>query len=191
MIPALVEGHLDERVLRVLWRQIGRGDEELVIRDARGGSPFWTAAARYNEAGLRQPTIGLADLEAETCATSALQRLGRPRSAGFALRLAVRMVESWLIADRHAFAGYLGVAASHIPAYPDQLDHPKRTVIELARTSRKRAVRDGLVPAGSASVGPEYVPLMARFVDEAWQVERARTRSASLDRACARWAVHR
>ena len=186
MIPALVEGHLEERLLGVLWKQLGHASRRLTIRNA-GGSPFWINARRYNEAGKHQLVVGLADLEQAPCATDALKQLEKPLSTGFKLRLAVKMIESWVIADREAFASHLGLRIAHVPKQPDLLDHPKRTVVDLARQSRKKSVREALIPTGQGLVGAEYTPFMAGFVESRWRSEEARKTSPSLERACLSW----
>ena len=187
MIPTLVEGHLDERLLGALWRQLGKEGRALNVRDA-GGSPFWEHARRYNEAAKHQTVIGLADLEQSPCASEAFEKLNKPLSQGFKLRLAVRMIESWIMADRNSFAIHLGIRLARVPEQPDLLPHPKRTVVELARHSRKKAVRDALVPTGLGLVGAEYTPFMAGFVESRWRLDRARESSPSLERACLRWS---
>lgn len=188
MVPALVEGHLDGRLLRALWRQLGLDAQSLRLRDA-GGSRFWQLALKYNEAGRHQRVVGLADLEQAPCPSMLLQRLQPARSAGFRLRIAVRMLESWLMADREALAAWLGVAARSVPHDPDREPHPKRALVELARSSRKRSIREALVPQGSgAIVGPEYTTLVGEFIDGQWRAARARPRSPSLERACVRWS---
>lgn len=187
MIPTLVEGHLEERLLAVLWRQLGNAHLPLTVRNA-GGSPFWEHARRYNEAGKNQVVIGLGDLEYAPCAVLAFQQLRGPLSQGFKLRLAVRMIESWVMADRDSFATHFGVRIARVPVNPDLVDHPKRTVVDLARQSRKKAVRDALVPSGLGMVGAEYTPFMASFVESRWRLDQARVNSPSLDRACMSWA---
>ena len=187
MVFAVVEGHLDGRLLKVLWRQLGLDEHPLQVRDA-GGSGFWLLASKYNEAGRHQRVIGLADLEQAPCASALMQQLKPSRSPGFKLRLAVRMLESWLLADRDAVAAFLGVRAAAIPREPDREAHPKRALVDLARTSRKRSIREALVPNGSgALVGPEYTAVIGSFIDVRWDAARARTNSPSLDRACMRW----
>lgn len=187
MIPALVEGYLDERVLKVLWSQSGRDPDDLIVRNA-AGNPFWRLAQKYNQAGRNSLVLGLADLEQEVCVAVALRQLVPARSEGFKLRLAVRMVESWLMADRDALAAYLGVGVGALPRDPDTEPHPKRRIVDIARGSRKRAIRECLVPQGTgAVVGAEYTPVMAEFVERHWDVSRARRVSPSLDRACIRW----
>lgn len=187
MVPAIVEGHLDGRLLSVVWRQLGLDGRPLVVRDA-GGSGFWKLASKYNEAGRHQLVVGLADLEQNECAPALLKRLQPARVSGFKLRLAVRMLESWLLADRVAVAAFLGVRVSAIPREPDREAHPKRALVNIARTSRRRWIREALVPNGSgALVGPEYTPVIGSFIDSQWDAARARLNSPSLERACLRW----
>lgn len=188
MINALVEGRLDGEVLRRLCADIGLPTGELVIRDARG-SPFWSDAKRYNQAARHQTVLGLADLENKPCAQAALEALGESRAPRFCLRLAVRMVESWLMADKEALSAYLSVPERSLPDRPDEVDHPKRHLVALASRSRKRAIRDGVgTPAAGAIVGPLYVPAMREFVRNAWRPARARQSSPSLERAYTRYA---
>lgn len=189
MIHALVEGHLDGRLLRILLRQLGLGERELVLRDAGGHSNFWKAAERYNEAGRHRTVVGLADLEQAHCASQQLATLKHGLANGFKLRLAVRMIESWMVADRTAFASFIGVPLSRIPVEPDLEPHPKRMVAALAKQSSRRTIREGIAPQhNGALVGPEFTTLMAHFVECKWDSSRARQHSPSLDRACLRWA---
>lgn len=102
MVYALVEGYLDGRLLKALFRQLHGDAVELMLRDAVGGANFWKVAERYNEAARHQTMIGLADLEQVPCPSKQLATLKGGVSAGFKLRLAVRMLESWVIADRSA-----------------------------------------------------------------------------------------
>jgi hypothetical protein len=190
LIPALVEGQLDGRLLRVLWRQLGLAVDELNVRDSGGGNEFWRRAAGFNKAGRHQRVVGLVDLEQAACPLLLLKRM-RPRlSEGFQLRIAVRMLESWLLADRQAMAAFLGVAIDRLPREPDLEAHPKRTLVELARRSRKRWIREALVPEGTgAAVGHTFTPVIGGFIDGQWHVSRARLNSPSLEKACVRWSA--
>lgn len=189
MLHAVVEGHLDGRLLRVLLAQLGHDISSMVVKDA-GGSGFWKDAQRFNEAGRHMTVLGLADLEQAPCPVILLSRLKGGKAAGFKLRLAVRMLESWIMADREAFAGFLGVRTALVSPDPDAESHPKRKIVALARQSKKRMIREALVPNDSgAVVGPEYTPVMAGFVESGWNVLRARTNSPSLSRACNCWST--
>jgi hypothetical protein len=189
MLPAVVEGHLDGCLLRVLWAQLGHDPQDLVIRDARG-SGFWDEVNRYNAAARHQWVIGLGDLEQSRCASEALHRIKGGLHPNFKLRLSVRMLESWLLADRAALADFLGVPVALIPANPDQEPHPKRCIGQISARSRKRRIRETMAPAGTgAAVGAEYTPVIKEFIAQAWSMQRAVARSPSLARACQRWAI--
>lgn len=190
LVHALVEGHLDSVFLPTLFSQIGRSDLVLNIRNAAGGSKFWRHAGKYNDAGRHQRTIGLADLEQWECAPKLISHELPIRSQGFHLRIAVRMLESWLIADRRSIAAFLRVHVSAVPVAPDTEPHPKRKLIEIAGRSARRAIREAMVPGMTgATVGPDYVATMSEFVNEHWQASSARLNSPSLERACTRWAA--
>ncbi len=189
MIHALVEGYVDGCLLTALFRQIGQGHRKLVVHDARGASNFWKSAERYNAAARHKVMVGLADLEQAACVPAQLSTLKGGVSPNFKLRLAERMLESWIMADRAAFAAFLGVAPARLPLEPDAEPHPKKLVASLARTSKKRSIREGLAPAHQgALVGPEYTPMMAGFIDAHWDSARARPFSPSLERACESWS---
>ena len=176
--------------LPVVLAQIGRADLQPNIKNAGGVSKFWPIAARYNEAGKRTPVIGLADLEQEACAPALLLAKLPRKAAGFHLRIAVRMLESWLIADRQSLATFLKVPIAAIPADPDAEAHPKRKLADIARRSTSKAIRDAMVPDDSGGVvGADYVATMCDFMTHHWQCARARQVSPSLDRACNRWGA--
>ncbi len=102
----------------------------------------------------------------------------------FFFRVAVMEVESWIMADRIGFAAFLSIPSHQIPSPTDDILNPKEFLVSLARRSRKKTVREALVPMPSAnfSVGIEYNTLLSEFVREHWNLERAATVSPSLKR---------
>ena len=188
VIPAVVEGYMESVFLPVVLNQIGRVDLQPNIRNAGGGTKFWPVAARYNEAGKHTAVIGLADLEQAECAPSLLASKLPYQSPGFHLRLAVRMLESWLLADRQSMASFLKVPVSAMPTNPDSEMHAKRLLVDIARRSTSKSIRDALIPDDSGGVvGPDYVATMSEFIGQHWRVAVARKTSPSLERACQRW----
>jgi hypothetical protein len=106
-------------------------------------------------------------------------------------RIAVRAIEAWLLADRERLATLLGVATNLLPGNPDEVGNPKTALVDLARRSRRRAIRDELVPrAGSGrAVGPLYTSRMIEFVEDTaagWRPEQAARQSDSLARCITR-----
>lgn len=154
--------------------------------DKRGRDAFWRDIGRYNQAAQVAPVFALADLERQPCATALLAAsLPSGRHPNLVLRLAVRMLESWLLAHTDALAQFLTISAALIPRDPDQEEHAKRTLVNLARRSRSRRIREDLVPepATSAVVGKNYTPRMTEFIRNQWRPLEAQRRSPSLRRA--------
>ena len=107
------------------------------------------------------------------------------------IRVAVLEIEAWVLADRRSFAEWLRIARNRVPHRPEEVDDPKQTLVNLARRSRKRDLRDGLVRRhrdGLYRPGPDYNALLSDFVEHAWDPEAARLNSRSLDRAIRRIA---
>jgi hypothetical protein len=97
-------------------------------------------------------------------------------------------VESWVLADRAQFSSFLSVPEHRIPANTDQIPQPKEFIVTLARRSRRKDIREDLVPAvgSTAPVGPAYNPRLAAFVVDSWDPTAASGASPSLARAVER-----
>ena len=122
----------------------------------------------------------------KSCAPELIQSwVKAPINPGFFLRVAVMEIESWIIADRDALAAFLSIPAGRIPSAPDDIPQPKEFLVSLARGSKKKSLRDQLVPprrAATAKVGPEYNSCLSEFVRDDWNLERAAAASPSLER---------
>src|SRR5262245_57736212 len=94
-------------------------------------------------------------------------------------------VESWLLAHPQAIANFLGIRREEIPQNVDEIPDPKKFLIELAKKSKNRKLRDAIVPSSksTAKVGPDYNGQMIYYVQNHWQVEVAKHVSPSLHRA--------
>jgi hypothetical protein len=104
------------------------------------------------------------------------------------LRIAVRQVEAWLLADAARIARFIGVSRVLVPNDPDAVPNAKDAMVNLARRSTRRAIRDDMVPVpGSGlNVGPGYSGRLIEFaLDErnGWRPEEADGVSPSLHRA--------
>lgn len=102
-------------------------------------------------------------------------------------RVAVREIESWLLADHEGMKKLLDKGASRLPDNPDQLTDPKKFLINSAQRA-PRQIRDDLVPerGSNAIQGFGYNQRLGLFVREMWSPERAALRSDSLRRAIGR-----
>lgn len=190
MVSIFVEGYLDEIVLRKIVTS--RTDLEVNISVAGKGKSYLRAKAKQlNLSAKGYPVIVLADQDfIDPCAAdqSANWLGGAMVNENFLLRFATLSVESWLLADDRGMAEFLGLNVQKMPADVELLDSPKRVLVNLARGSRNREIRDELVPArySTAVVGPGYNDCLARYVTSEWNIARAQKRAQSLKRAVLR-----
>ena len=140
----------------------------------------------FNQAAKRSPFLVLTDLDQSECAPILIKEwLPHPQEKNLLFRVAVKAVEAWLLADRRAAAGFLSIPETLIPLKPDEIDNPKRFLINLAARSRRKEVRESIVPPlrSSAAIGPDYNGKLTEFVQESWRVKEAMNNSPSLKKA--------
>ena len=76
----------------------------------------------------------LTDLDDGPCPSDLIGGwLTSPRHPNLILRVAVREVEAWLLADAGNLAKFLGIDEARIPAIPEEIRDPKAMLVELAR----------------------------------------------------------
>jgi hypothetical protein len=186
-VSLAAEGPLDEQVLRQLLAKSGRPFAPGVCYGKKGKDHLQKNIARFNQAAAHVPFIILTDLDEEDCPPGLIGRwLPKGRHNNLVLRIAVREVESWLLADREHLAEFLGIPVILIPQQADNCPDPKFLLIDLAKRSPRRDIREDIVPLpGSTSkVGKNYVGQLTRFVTSQWHVDDAtRSHSTSLDKA--------
>ncbi len=139
-----------------------------------------------NAAAKGMPYLVLTDLDTHECAPVLIREwLDVPRHPNLLSRVAVREVEAWLLGCREAFAAFLGVPENRIPPNVDEIQNPKRFLVDLARRSRRGNIRRDIVPQGgsTAKVGPDYNGRLMSFVEEHWDPAIAKDHSLSLKKA--------
>ncbi len=182
-----VEGMTDEALVRRLLAEFGH--TAIRVFPSGGKGLLLEKLPRYNIAAQHRPWLVLIDLDHDAECAAAARALWLPRpSDEMCLRIAVPEAESWLLADRESLAGFLGVAVSHIPLHPESLDDPKQTLVNLARRSRRKAIREGMVPrqASGRAVGPLYASLVNQYVSGFWRPQVAAEYADSLRRCMLR-----
>ena len=98
-------------------------------------------------------------------------------------RVAVREIESWIMADREAFAQFIGIPVSNFSTDPDSLDDPKQTLINVLRRKGRNRMHREMIPRGSQHIGPMYNETLCNFISQQWTPSRAAQNSPSLQRA--------
>lgn len=183
----------DQVSLAVIEKLIALHPEKLRVqtrRNAHGFGNMRREMPKYNKAAIHVPFFVLTDLDAANCPPKLISDwLPQGRAPNLLFRIAVREVESWILADREFFARFLGISIGNFKISPDTLPDPKAELFRLTKKSRSRTLKDDILPDNSAKIGPGYNSVIPQFVRESWSPERARSRSPSLDRAIAALAT--
>jgi len=179
-----VEGPTDDVAIRRIMQSVG-----LVPGLGLGGNgreALLNRVPNYNRAARVGPFVVLIDFERDQgCVGAFVRRVLPAPSELMRLRVAVRSIESWFMADADSLARYLNVPVDRIPAQPDTIAQPKLQMVNLARRSRSSVIRREMVPreGSGRSVGPAYTSRMQEFARFHWNIERAADTSPSLLRS--------
>jgi len=187
VISGAVEGLVDEAVLRRLVQHVGATPGP--VYGKTGKRALQQRLGGYNQAARLRPWVVLVDLNDDAECAPPFRQAWLPNPAPYmCFRVAVRQVEAWLLADRDEVARFLGISAHQVPANSEALENAKQHLVELARGSRKREIREDIVPRaeGGRAVGPAYTSRLIEFVEGPWQPEIAAVSSDSLRRCVTR-----
>jgi hypothetical protein len=179
-----VEGDLDEAVLRCTAEHLDISIGNVYGR--QGKQHLEANIGGYNSAAQHWPWVVLVDLDHSHECAADLRGSWLPDESPFmCLRVAVRQVEAWLLADLQNTAAFLGVKRASMPTDPDSEVNSKSTLVRLAERSNRRLIREGLVPSagGGRQVGPLSNPILRDFVRKGWSPTAAAERSESLRRS--------
>ena len=128
----------------------------------------------YNAGAAYTPILVLRDLDQENCAVQSVQILLPRRHPDCLLRIAVRSLDAWLLADREVIARFAKVPMAEVPHAPETLAHPKRSLVQLLRHTKDRETRRRLDLDTEA--GPTWQQLggwSGDFIRLAWDPRRA------------------
>lgn len=178
----------DELSEQVLFRMLDRiGGFAVGTSYRRGGFGYLRRTIRgWNRAARGVPFLVLTDLDRGVCPPDLIREwLPVPKHPNLLFRIAVREVESWLLADGANLAAFLKTRADLVPIAPDDLPDPKATLIHIASKSRSGVIRNSMVPkqGSTATIGPDYNGCLGSFVRSHWNVDTARANSPSLARS--------
>jgi len=184
-LTATVEGIVDEAVARRLCEVVGVTLRACHVK--KGKHKLDSSLRAYNSAARFGRWLVVRDLDHDApCPAALVAHLCPSRAPNLCLRIAVRAVESWFLGDPANLANFLRVSKALVPPHPDSLDDPKGAVINLAVRSRRREVREDIVPAGPGHrEGPAYASRIIEFAQFHWDARSAAANSNSLARCLA------
>jgi predicted SnoaL-like aldol condensation-catalyzing enzyme len=180
-----VEGSTDAPIAEKLIQLVGRLPRQ--VSASGGAGVVDSKIARWAKPSNRAPMLILRDwdsVDGVECAPRLVQKLAGPhRPPNVAVRVVVRSIESWLMADRDAASAYF--RTSSMPTRPENLERPKLALVRACKSSRLVKVRSGMVPreGSGGAVGADFAPLITEFAREHWDPMRAAENAPSLGRA--------
>jgi hypothetical protein len=176
----------DDLSLAVLDRILSSSSRQFKITRpfvSRGFGNIKRSINTYRQASRIIPHIILTDLDNAICAASLIRDWKAENlPASMMLRVAVREVESWILADQESFSKFAKIPKKKIPLSPDLLADPKQTLVNLVRHSSSRRLAAEIVPAAGsrAQIGPLYNEKLSTFVLGQWDPVVAAASSPSL-----------
>lgn len=181
-VNLVYEDELSEFVLSRLLSCFGDKYSSGYSYNGRGFGYIKSKINGFNQACAAVPFLVLTDLDNNNCPPELIASwFAKPPHPNMIFRVAIKEVEAWLLADIEGCAKFLGISEVNFPANPENDPDPKRTLISLTRRSRKRRLKEDIIPINvNASIGPNYNGRLMEFVFDFWDVDRAMTRSKSL-----------
>jgi len=184
-ITLVYEDDLSEAVMTQILNQFPDKYEICNSYSGNGFGYLKTNIKGFCQASLVNPHFMLTDLDSYECPIKLRNDwINFELKPNFIFRIAVREVESWVLSDREGFSRFLNVSIANLPLNPDNEPDPKNTLIHLAKRSKKRAIKEDIVPINqNAKIGPNYNGCLSEFVFKSWNIENAILQSDSLRRA--------
>ncbi|WP_143220282.1 MULTISPECIES: hypothetical protein [unclassified Achromobacter] len=186
-IALATEDELSEAVGLKLLRACGLSvDQPPMLLRKNGFGYLRSRMSSWRQMARNQVVIVLTDLDRVNCPLELLDDWlgpGRDCPANLVLRIAVREIEAWAMADHDALRRLLG-ARGRFPPTPDELPDPKQHLLILAKLAPRAVKEDLLANVGAmARQGLGYNRRLVPWINDDWCPERASQRSESLRRA--------
>ena len=185
-IALATEDELSEAIgLRLIAESPFHEADVLPLR--RNGSGYLKSKVEsWRQLAGQQVVLLLTDLDQIDCPVALRNEwLGtRPVPDRLLLRIAVREIESWVLADHDAMRKLIGDGGK-LPPAPDELGDPKAFLLNMVRKYAPRDVKQDLLAerGAMASQGLGYNRRLVAWVKSDWSPDRAAARSPSLLRA--------
>jgi hypothetical protein len=184
-VTLVFEDDLSETVMTEILKQFPDKYEIYQSYSGNGFGYLKNNIKGFNQASVVNPHFMLTDLDNYECPMELRNDwISFELKPNFIFRIAVREVESWILADREGLSRFFNTSLINFPTNPDLETDPKNTLIQLAKRSKKRTIKEDIVPINqNAKIGPNYNGCLSEFVFNFWNIENAILHSDSLRRA--------
>jgi hypothetical protein len=180
----------DELSELILYRVLAQVKRYAIGAYRRGGFGYLRRTILgWNKAARGVPFVVLTDLDKVECPALLIADWHKVQQhPNLLFRIAVREVESWLLADPANLSEFLNIRTPLVLANSDEIADPKAAIVNLARKSRSIAIRESIVPrrGSTAKQGRDYNGCLGSFVRDHWDLSVANNNSPSLDRMVSR-----
>jgi hypothetical protein len=144
----------------------------------------------YNKASSGTTYLVLIDLDSESCPVKIVQDwLDDAKGENLLFRVAVREIESWIVADVQNFSKFLHLREKKLRKDVDEITDPKRYIFNLVSGSIIRQL-SGVCPRGTARIGDDYNEKLSKFVKSSWNPQLAMANSSSLKKTINRLDIY-
>lgn len=186
-LSLVVEDVLSDSALRIILKTIAPKIHIAATHGLQGNGYIRRKISSFNKSSRGgHAFLVLTDLDNGVCPSKLIQEwLPETKETNLLFRVAVREVETWLMADKNGMADFLFIPANHIPDDVENIQSPKEFLMNAARRSSNRTIREDIPPRSNstAKTGPDYNGALIRFAGEHWNISNAKNNSASLQRA--------
>lgn len=183
-IAVATEEQLSEAIALRLISEIPTPHHVTFKLGNKGNGYLRSRMSSWYQMAQQQVMVVLTDLDRANCVVEFRdQWLTNVPPDRLVFRVAVREVESWVLADHVAMRALIG-AKGVLPIAPDELPDPKQALLGLAKRAPKQ-VREDLLKTidGKLAQGLGYNARLKEWVNSQWSPHRAAERSPSLARA--------
>jgi hypothetical protein len=181
-----VEDVLSEAVVLKLVQASNRPYHISTVYNQGGYGYIKRTIKGFNNAAKGAPFFVLTDLDSADCPPELIEAwIDVPIHANLMFRVAVKEVEAWLLADPATLSNFLSVNPNLVPSAVEAIADPKAALIDLARRSSRKEIREDIVPPTNSArkVGPNYNARLVAYVSSSWNPNVASQNSRSLLKA--------
>ncbi len=182
-----VEDVLSEHIAKKIIDKYMKGYAPYPVGRKSGQSHILKKLSSYRKSAQKLPFLILVDLDRKECAALFKRELfgDKPLEKNLLFRVAVREIESWILADKSGFCSYFGVPKDKLSDNPDDLEDAKQFLINaVQKYCKDKVYKADIAPSkqSGAVVGPAYNSSLLQFIDSSWSLDKAQAISPSLKR---------
>lgn len=179
----------DELTFSVIKRLINEFSSQISIAqeiNAHGFGKIKRDILKYNNAAKYKTFLIITDLDKKECAVSLIKDWfgNTEKEENLIFRVAVKEIDAWILSDKKGISKLLNISPDIIPSEPETIEDPKELLMQIAKKSKNREIREEFPPKDSyAHQGPLYNILLTAFVNDEWNLKDAMQHSKSLEKA--------